>query len=61
MLVGCDNNRERRMNLGEESIQTVNLLSFFDIGIILGDTAKGKFIHQVDFVRRFHVFVLCKL
>lgn len=51
--------RERvKTYLGEKSIETVDLLSFFDIGIILGDTSKRKFIHEINFVRGSHVLVL---
>lgn len=45
-------------HLGEESVEAVNLLPFFDVGVILGDTLEGEFFHQVDFVWLHHVSVL---
>lgn len=37
--------------LGKQSVEAVNLLSFLDISIELRDTAKGQFVHEVDAVR----------
>ena len=45
-------------NLGEERIQTVDLLSLLDVGIILGDATQSKLLHEVNLVRVLHVLVL---
>lgn len=36
----------------------MNFLRFFDIGVILSDTFKSKFVHEIDFVWLNHVLVL---
>lgn len=36
----------------------MNFLRFFNIGVILSDTFKSKFVHEVDFVWLNHVLVL---
>ena len=30
---------------GEQSVETMYLLSFFDVGVELGDTPEGEFVH----------------
>lgn len=45
------------LELGEERIQAVHLLLFLNKGIVLSNTAKCKFIHEVDFVRSAHVLI----
>jgi len=45
-------------NLREEGVKTMNLLPLLDIGIILSDAAKCKFIHEINFMRIIHMFVL---
>lgn len=45
------------LKLGEESVQAVDLLLLLHKGIVLSDTAKGEFVHKVDFVRGDHVFI----
>ena len=44
----------------EERVETVDLLPLFDKSIILGNASQGEFVHQVDFVRVPHVFILYK-
>ncbi len=36
----------------------MNLLSLLDIGIVLRDTTKSEFVHEVNLVGGSHVFVL---
>jgi hypothetical protein len=36
----------------------VNFLLFLHKSVVLGDASKGKLIHEIDFVRISHVFVL---
>ena len=43
----------------EEGVQAVYLLLLLNKGIVLRDTTKGQLVHEVDFVRRVHVLVLC--
>lgn len=42
----------------EESVEAVNLLAFLEESVVLGNTAKGEFVHQVDLVRFAHPLVL---
>lgn len=44
--------------LGKEGVKAMNFLRFFDIGVILSDTFKSKFVHEIDFVWLDHVLVL---
>jgi hypothetical protein len=46
------------LQLVEQSVQAVNFLFLLNKGIVLRDTAKSQFVHQVDLVRRVHVLVL---
>ena len=46
------------LQLGKESIEAVDFLLFFHKSVVLRDATKGKLIHEVDFVRVSHVFVL---
>ena len=46
------------LQTGEERVQTVDLLLLLDKGIVLSNTAKSKFVHEVDLVRVVHVLVL---
>ena len=34
----------------KESVETAKLLFFFDISVVLGDTAKGEFFHKIDLI-----------
>lgn len=36
---------------GKECVEAMDLLSLLDVGIELGDTAKCKFVHEIDAVR----------
>lgn len=36
----------------------MDFLLFFHECVVLGDTAESKFVHEVDFIRIVHVFVL---
>ena len=49
--------KKGRTCLGEQSVQTMNLLAFFDKGVVLGDSTESEFVHEVDLVRRVHVLV----
>ena len=40
----------------EERVQTMDLLSFLNESVVLGDAFQGQFVHQIDFVGLFHVF-----
>ena len=40
----------------KECVQTMDLLSFLNEGVVLGDAFQGQFVHQIDFVGLFHVF-----
>lgn len=46
--------------LGEERVETVHLLSFFDIRIELCDALERELVHEVDFIGLNKVFVLKK-
>jgi len=46
--------------LGEESVEAVDFLALLDKSIILGNTAKCQFVHQVDLVRLDHMLVLIR-
>jgi hypothetical protein len=52
------NSTGRPTYLGEKSVETVDLLTLLDIGVVLGNTTKGKFIHEIDFIRIVHVLIL---
>jgi len=45
------------LEFGKQSVQAVNLLALFNEGVVLGDTAKSKFVHEVDFERVAHVLI----
>jgi hypothetical protein len=36
------------LKLGEESVETVNLLTFLYVGVELGDTPEGELVHEID-------------
>jgi hypothetical protein len=36
----------------------VDLLTFFDISVVLGNSSEGEFVHKVDLVWGVHVLVL---
>lgn len=42
---------------GEEGVQAVYLLLLLDKGVVLGDSAEGELVHEVDFVGVVHVLV----
>jgi len=44
--------------LGKKGIQAMDLLAFFHVSVILSDTTESELIHEIDLVRRFHVFFL---
>lgn len=50
--------RCRRTYFGEEGVETMNLLSFFDKGVVLGNTFQGKFVHEISHEWLDHVLVL---
>ena len=47
-----------KTDLGKQCVEAMHLLPFFDIGVILRDTTQGKFVHQIDLIRRIHMFIL---
>lgn len=52
------NHWKRKKYLGKKGIQAMDLLALFDVSVVLGNTTESKLIHEVDLVRRFHVFFL---
>lgn len=46
------------LEFGEESIETVDFLALFYETVVLRYTSKSELVHQVDFVRISHMFVL---
>lgn len=46
------------LQLGEESIEAVDFLFLFYKAIVLRYTSKSELVHQVDFVRISHMFIL---
>ena len=44
--------------LREESVETVHLLSLFDVGVVLGDALERELVHEVDGVRVVQVVLL---
>lgn len=52
------NSTGRLTYLGEKGVETVNLLTLLNVGVILSDTTKGKFVHEIDFIRILHMLIL---
>ena len=48
----------KRAHFGEESVEAVDLLTFLDESVVLGDSSKGELVHEVDLVGLDHVLVL---
>lgn len=46
------------LEFGEESIETVDFLLLFYEAVVLRYTSKSELVHQVDFVRISHMFIL---
>lgn len=46
------------MEFGKESVEAVHFFSLFHEAVILRDSSKRELIHEIDFVRIIHVFVL---
>lgn len=46
------------LKLGEKSVKAVDLLLLLHECVVLRDSSKGEFVHQVDLVWVTHVFVL---
>ena len=42
---------------GEQGVEAVDLLSFLDVSVKLGDTAKREFVHEVNAVGAGHKFL----
>ena len=36
----------------------MDLLSLFDVGVVLRDTAEGEFVHEIDLIGGLHMFIL---
>lgn len=53
----AENNRLVDLELGEKGVEAVDLGFLLDERVVLGDTTEGEFVHQVDLMRIFHVFV----
>lgn len=49
------NDRLVDLKLGEEGIQAVDLLLFFNKGVVLSDTTERELVHEVDLIRIRHV------
>ena len=47
-----------RADLGEECVETVDLLSLFNVGVVLSDSFQSQLVHQVDGVGGAQVLVL---
>ena len=45
-------------HLGKQCVQTMDLLSLFDVGVVLCDATKGQFIHEVNLIGLLHVLLL---
>lgn len=45
------------MELREESVEAVDFLALFHKGVVLGNTAQSKFVHEVDLEGVFHVLI----
>lgn len=54
----AEDNRLVDLQLAEQSVQAVDLLLFFNEGVVLGDTLQREFLHEVDDVRFAQVLVL---
>lgn len=52
------NSVEDLIYLGEEGVEAVDFLAFLDKGIVLGNTTKRQFVHQVDLVGLDHMLIL---
>mmetsp|Transcript_53035 Transcript_53035/g.60775 ORF Transcript_53035/g.60775 Transcript_53035/m.60775 type:complete len:339 (-) Transcript_53035:703-1719(-) len=46
------------LQLGEEGVQAMNLLLFFDESIVLGNTLQSEFFHQIDCIGIGQILVL---
>ena len=46
------------LKFGEESIETMDFLFFVYKAVVLRYTSEGELVHQIDFVRIIHMFVL---
>ena len=51
----AENDRLVYLELGKEGIQAVNLLLFFNKGVVLSDTTERELVHKVDLIRIGHV------
>src|ERR1700712_5112830 len=45
------------LELGEERVETVDLLFLLNKSVVLSNTAKSELVHEVDFIRIGHVLV----
>ena len=52
--------KEFYLKFGEKCVQAMDFLSLLDKGIILRDAFQSEFIHQINFVRVTHMFLLQK-
>lgn len=46
------------LKLREEGVETMNFLLLLHEAVVLGDSTEGQFVHEIDFVRIVHVFIL---
>lgn len=44
----------------KQRVETVDLLPFSHVGVVLSDALQGQLLHQVDLIRLLQVLVLCK-
>jgi hypothetical protein len=49
------------LQLGEERVEAVDLLTLLDVGVVLGHALQGKLVHQVDRVGATEVALLLLL
>jgi hypothetical protein len=47
-----------KSNFRKQGVETMDLLALLDVGIVLSDTSECKFIHEINFMRSIHMFVL---
>lgn len=46
------------LEFGKKGVKAMDLLFLFNEGVVLGNSPKGKFIHQIDFIGIAHMFIL---
>ena len=54
----CRKSQRYCTNLGEECIQALNLLSFLDKSVVLGDTFQSQLLHEINLMGIVHIPIL---